>query len=98
MREAEETDIITARLSNALILRIDKHLALLQGEPAQIDNQNKLVKPYIDGNSRALVPIRFVAEALGMDIAWHNGSRLVIIIRRRRPWDETGAAAHNSAN
>ncbi len=40
------------------------------------------VPPYIDKNSRTLVPIRFVAEAFGSQVDWNAEEQKVTIVRR----------------
>lgn len=49
---------------------------VLDGNPVVSD-----VSPYIDENSRTLVPVRFVAEALGGDVSWDGKNRRVEITR-----------------
>ncbi len=36
-------------------------------------------KPFIDKNSRTLVPIRFIAEEMGAEVGWDNSKQLVTI-------------------
>lgn len=36
-------------------------------------------KPYIDGNNRTLVPIRFIAEEMGAEVDWDGAEQLVTI-------------------
>ena len=40
------------------------------------------VKPYIDSNDRTMVPIRFIAEALGSEVGWDQETREVTVKRR----------------
>lgn len=40
--------------------------------------------PYIDGNGRTLVPVRFISESLGSEVDWDGARRQVII------WQENG--------
>ena len=35
--------------------------------------------PYIDGNSRTMVPVRFISENLGADVDWDQGTRTVTV-------------------
>ena len=37
--------------------------------------------PYIDGNSRTMVPIRFISEALAADVKWNDKQRKVTITK-----------------
>lgn len=43
------------------------------------------------GWDRTLVPIRFVAEALGMEVEWDKDHRLVLITIQGKPWNLNGA-------
>ncbi|MDD2301380.1 MAG: stalk domain-containing protein [Eubacteriales bacterium] len=36
-------------------------------------------QPYIDGNSRTMIPVRFVSEALGADVSWDNNTQTAVI-------------------
>nr|WP_269438407.1 copper amine oxidase N-terminal domain-containing protein [Phosphitispora fastidiosa] len=40
------------------------------------------VKPYIDANDRTMVPIRFVAEALGSEVDWNQKTKGVSVKRK----------------
>ncbi|MBE6993540.1 MAG: hypothetical protein E7423_02685 [Ruminococcaceae bacterium] len=47
------------------------------------------VAPYVDvENSRTLIPVRFVGEALGMNVSWSQPLRVAYLI----DWDKTEAA------
>lgn len=37
--------------------------------------------PYIDSNSRTMVPIRFISEALAADVKWNDKQRKVTIAK-----------------
>lgn len=66
---------------------------LLTSKPVATSNStvnvvynNKLVdfvdqQPYIDGNNRTMVPVRFVSELLGANVKWDEGSRKVTITK-----------------
>lgn len=36
-------------------------------------------QPYIDGNSRTMIPVRFVSEALGADVSWEDNTQSAVI-------------------
>lgn len=36
-------------------------------------------QPYIDGNNRTLIPVRFVTEAMGADVSWNGATRTAVI-------------------
>lgn len=46
----------------------------LNGEKAASD-----VSPYIDGNSRTMVPLRFIAESTGAYVEWNMGTQIITI-------------------
>lgn len=60
-----------------LELVLDCPTALVNGIPQRVDNDNTDVKPYLDKNDRTLVPLRFIAEAFGADIAWDGDTQVV---------------------
>jgi len=46
------------------------------GKPVSFDSP-----PFIDTNQRLMVPIRFIAEALGSNVIWHPNTQTVAIAR-----------------
>lgn len=61
--------------SSKIVLWMDSDQAEVDGETFQLDTV-----PVIDEESgRALVPIRFVAEAMGAEVKWNESSRVVDI-------------------
>ncbi|MCL2837704.1 MAG: copper amine oxidase N-terminal domain-containing protein [Oscillospiraceae bacterium] len=54
-------------------LTIDSNIALVNGRPVQLDS------PAIIHNDRTMVPLRFIAEATGANVAWDEDSRTVRI-------------------
>lgn len=36
-------------------------------------------QPYIDGNNRTMIPVRFVSEALGADVSWDDNTQTAVI-------------------
>ena len=53
---------------NTVELWIDRNVALLNGQPVMVDSDPRIVP--ITVNGRTLLPLRFVAESLSMDIQW----------------------------
>ena len=49
---------------------------MLNGEPLYTD-----VAPYIDGNNRTMVPVRFISEALSADVKWDGPTGTATITR-----------------
>ena len=69
-----ETKTVTATKGDVKIsLTIDSTNAVKNGENITLDTAAKVI------NNRTLVPVRFVAEALGTDVGWDNETRQVLI-------------------
>ncbi len=62
-----------------LELVLDCPTALVNGIPKRVDNDNLNVVPFIDENSRTLVPLRFISEAFGCKVEWDDNRQLIII-------------------
>jgi hypothetical protein len=64
-----DTDIIGHIINNSVILRLGSPRAIVNGKLKYIDGESdhtiRRVFPFIDQNSRTLVPVRFIAESLG---------------------------------
>ncbi|MDF2545622.1 MAG: hypothetical protein K0R93_520 [Anaerosolibacter sp.] len=58
-------------------LKIDSHFAKKNGETIQME-----VQPFIYEN-RTMIPLRFVSEALGADVAWQGDTRTVNIATKK---------------
>jgi hypothetical protein len=61
-----------------MVLTIGKTTATVNGASMVIDQANSRVVPIILG-SRTFLPLRFIAEQLGLGIAWHASTRTVTI-------------------
>lgn len=71
---------------NTIIMVINSKLYLLNNDEYQMDTS-----PYIrKGWNRTMVPLRFVAEALGKHIEWDAENKLVIIAPLDDPWNAKG--------
>ncbi len=57
-----------------IALKVGSSVATVDGRPVTLDTA-----PIIDRNGRTLVPVRFVAEALGCKVSWDNATRTVTI-------------------
>ena len=47
-------------------------------------NGNKVTTetpPFVDSNDRTMVPVRFISEALGAEVAWNDDAQLVTVIK-----------------
>ena len=60
-------------------LVIGSPTARVKGVPKRVDNDNTEVVPYISAESRTLVPIRFISESLGADVAWDADTQTVTV-------------------
>lgn len=78
-------DAKTVRMKNTVIMKIANGAAIKDGFLNRIDIDNKLVTPYIDTNSRTMVPIRFLAESLGATVDWDgNTQRITIMFNNKK--------------
>ena len=67
-----------ARVKDSIVLTIDNGGAMVNGEFKMIDSANDDIVPFID-NSRTLVPLRFVSEALKAKVDWDGETRTAIL-------------------
>ena len=65
-------------LKNTLLLQLDNYAAVAWGSLKAIDSENHAVTPVLR-NDRTLVPVRFVAEALGAQVEWDGEAEQVTI-------------------
>ena len=84
----KEVDAIGVAVQEALglsqvdiVLTIGSANATVNGAAKTIDADNSRVVPYINSDSRTMVPVRFVAEQLGAQVFWDNSTRTVSIIK-----------------
>lgn len=68
-------------------LAIGSPTAIINGVPMRIDNDNTDVVPVIDENDRTLVPLRFIAEAFGCEVAWDGEWQKITIYNTKHPHD-----------
>lgn len=67
------------RLKDSVALQIGNYGAAVEGALVHIDSANKAVVPYIDENSRTMVPVRFIAERFGAYVKWDPDLRQITI-------------------
>ncbi len=60
--------------SDKLVLKVDNPLASVDGKPSYIDPANNEVAPIVE-DGRTLVPVRFIAESLGAEVAWDDATQ-----------------------
>ncbi|WP_165849379.1 InlB B-repeat-containing protein [Candidatus Cryosericum septentrionale] len=61
-----------------IILTIGKSTALVNGKPLVIDPKNRKVVPILS-SSRTMLPLRFVAENLGLQVDWDAKARTITV-------------------
>jgi uncharacterized repeat protein (TIGR02543 family) len=75
--EASTRKVTIVRNDKTLELWIGKNVAKLNGQSINIDTDSKVV-PVIE-SGRTLLPLRFVAEALTLDVQWNATTKAIII-------------------
>ena len=67
-------------VEKCLMLQIGNHAVSDKGGVTAFYSGENEVVPYINGDNRTLVPVRFVAEKMGASVDWDEASRTVIIV------------------
>ncbi len=90
LQETRQVLIVRPSDGFSVILTIDEQKALIDGEEHMMDVA-PIINPEYD---RAMVPIRFVAEALGSEVDWEHETRTALIASaesdRKEPEEEGG--------
>lgn len=87
-----ETQSVTVEKDGHKIeMAIGSSTYYLDGEAKTLDAPAELA-PSVGGNSRTMVPIRFVSEALGYQVEWDQARNLVVIVPSSLNWDKDGEA------
>lgn len=63
----------------AIQLALDTPKALINSELKRIDNDSDEVSPYLAEGNRTLVPLRFIAEGFGAEVAWDDATKGITI-------------------
>lgn len=74
----------TARIIYAgkvIELTIDQKTAMVNGQPVTLPNGVPAKLMQYQGINRTLVPVRFVSEQLGLEVAWDSSTRTVLLNR-----------------
>ena len=66
-------------IKNSIIFKVGSPKALVNGQVKQIDETNASVVPYVDGNGRTLVPVRFIAEQLGWKLSYDDQTKKITL-------------------
>jgi uncharacterized repeat protein (TIGR02543 family) len=75
--EASTRKVTIVRKDKTLVLWIGKNMAKLNGQSVNIDSDPKVVPIIMNG--RTLLPLRFVAEELAMNIQWNATTQAITI-------------------
>lgn len=67
------SDKALPKVNNSIVLAVGKSGVMNNGKLSLIDDANYKVKPFID-EDKTFVPLRFVAEALGIAVEWNGDS------------------------
>ncbi len=66
------------RLKDTIIFQIDNYAVSKEGTLCHVDPANKNVFPFIQ-NDRTFVPLRFIAESLGLEVLWDEQTETVTL-------------------
>ncbi len=71
-------ELLTAdeKVQDALVLYVDSSSALIGDKKVYIDNDDDAIKPIVR-DKRALVPVKFIAEACGGTVTWDQQTKTV---------------------
>ncbi|WP_134702677.1 copper amine oxidase N-terminal domain-containing protein [Ammoniphilus sp. YIM 78166] len=79
-----ETQLVTVvKGDKTITLTIGNSVAYINGQPHPLDVPAKLV------NGRTLVPLRFIAESLGLRVLWESDTQLAILLEKKDLLAET---------
>ncbi len=83
--------VIVEKDGHRIEMAIGSNTYYLDGEAKTLDAPAEFT-PSTNGNSRTMVPIRFVSEALGYQVEWDQARNLVVIVPKSLNWDKDGQA------
>lgn len=66
------------RIKDTIILQLGNYAAAKDGNLCHIDPSNKNVAPFTS-NDRTLIPLRFIAESLGLEVSWQDETQTVTL-------------------
>jgi photosystem II stability/assembly factor-like uncharacterized protein len=76
--ESTTRSIVLNFMENTIELQILNPIAKKNGKPIPIDPDNKEISPFIL-NERTMIPLRFVAENLDIEIFWNSEERKITL-------------------
>ncbi len=85
------------RKSDVICLMVDRNMTFTYGMKQAIDEEDSLVVPYIK-EDRTLVPLRYIAEALGAQVLWEPGWDGCIIEKDEKKIEITFGSAEFTVN
>jgi photosystem II stability/assembly factor-like uncharacterized protein len=69
--------VTIVRKDKTVLLWIDKNVAEVNGDRVPVDADARVVPVIMSG--RTLLPLRFVAESLGLDVQWNGATREIAV-------------------
>ena len=75
--EASARKVTIVGRDKTVDLWIDRNMAELNGRSIEVDSNRKVVPIIMSG--RTFLPLRFVAEALALDVQWHPATKTITI-------------------
>lgn len=73
--DGENYQVMVKTASKEILLKIDSEVAMVNGEALRLPDD---VPPKLINNS-TMVPIRFIAETIGMEVGWEDETRTVLL-------------------
>ena len=89
--EGDTQTVVVEKDGHTIRMQVGSLTYTLDGQTKQLDVPAEY-KASTGGNSRTMVPMRFVTEALGYQVEWEAGRNLVVIAPPQAHWDPAGAA------
>jgi photosystem II stability/assembly factor-like uncharacterized protein len=75
--DASTRKVTVVRKDKTVLLWINKNSAQVNARSVQVDTDVKVVPIIVGG--RTLLPLRFVAESLGLDVQWNGATKVITI-------------------
>lgn len=88
--EGDTQIVVVEKDGHTIRMQVGSLNYTLDGQTKQLDVPAEY-KASTGGNSRTMVPVRFITEALGYQVEWEAECNLVVIAPPQAHWDPTGA-------
>jgi Copper amine oxidase N-terminal domain/Domain of unknown function (DUF5050) len=69
---------VESEIQDAIVLSVDSSKVLVNGKQGRIDENNKEIVPFVE-NGNTMVPLRFLTDKLGGEIAWNKETQEITI-------------------